>query len=152
MLTEQQKKAAQMLCDGWSIPETAEAVGVHRVTVWRWTKRRDFRRERRRINHNSQRRAKRALARAERERLAKWQPAIEKAEKDLEKAGKSIHKGYTPALNHAWNELKTASMQGVEWSQVERILRGEEPKPPTKKWKRKPSNGTGPEAGGPGVP
>ena len=152
MLTEQQKKAARMLCDGWSIPETAAEVGVHRVTVWRWTKRRDFRRERRRINHNWQRRIKRALARAERERAAKYEAGIEKAEKDLQKAGKNVHKGYTPALNHAWNELKKAALPGVEWSQVERILKGEDPKPPTKRRKRNPGNGSAPEAGGPGVP
>lgn len=44
-LTEQQKQAARVLFDTGRIGDTAATVGVHRTTIWRWYKRRDFQRE-----------------------------------------------------------------------------------------------------------
>lgn len=49
-LTEQQKQAARVLFDTGRIGDTAAAVGVHRTTLWRWYKRRDFQRELNRVH------------------------------------------------------------------------------------------------------
>ena len=54
-LTEQQKQAAKILFETGRVGETAAQVGVHRTTIWRWWKRRDFQRELDRVHDKWQR-------------------------------------------------------------------------------------------------
>ena len=59
-LTEQQKQAAKILFETGRVGETAAQVGIHRVTLWRWWKRRDFQRELDRVHDKWQRDYRRA--------------------------------------------------------------------------------------------
>lgn len=44
-LTDQQRKAAQLMFDGARIGDIAAQIGVHRATLWRWRQQRSFQRE-----------------------------------------------------------------------------------------------------------
>lgn len=46
MLTERQKQAVHLMCvDGLSIQDTATALGVHRTTVYRWSREKGWMKE-----------------------------------------------------------------------------------------------------------
>lgn len=56
-------KAARMLYDGRSVQDTAAALGVNRVTIWRWRREKPFKKEWRRLERNARRRLARWEAR-----------------------------------------------------------------------------------------
>ena len=48
-LTEAQKRAAQLMFDGYPVGKIAEEIGVHRATIWRWRRLPAFQKEYERI-------------------------------------------------------------------------------------------------------
>ena len=45
-LTDRQKEAVRLLCiESMKVQDTAAALGVHRTTIWRWSRKRAFRQE-----------------------------------------------------------------------------------------------------------
>ena len=93
-LTEQQKQAAHILFETGRMGETAAAVGVHRCTLWRWCKLREFQRERDRIEQQWQREHRKQMLKEIREspehqRKLAAKRRLRALERRLEEAGES---------------------------------------------------------------
>ena len=114
MLTERQKKAVEMLYSGESVQETAQALGVHRSTLWRWRKKRDFRREWSRIDRNWRRRLERARVRREIEFEKRWEQSVREADEELHRSGNAPGK----ELDMAWEAYKKVLFNGMSLSDV----------------------------------
>ena len=112
-LTDQQKKAVQMLFYGERVTETAAALGVHRSTIWRWSNTRAFKKEWQRLNHNFRRRIKRHIEKLDAEREA----LLLQAEKRLQKEAENITGRPTKAFDNAWNAYTNALFNGLSLSQ-----------------------------------
>ena len=101
-LTDLQKKAVAMFYDYEPIKDIATACGVHRTTIWRWSKLRGFRKEWRRIDYNWQRKFERRDAKRRAQEDAYWEEEERKAKAKLDelsakitgKPGKEWYKAY----------------------------------------------------------
>ncbi len=109
-LTEQQKLAAKLLFEGHKEYVVADKVGVHRCTIWRWYKRRDFRDEIKKIQNQWMRELRRKRREEwrnsdqyKRQQAAKRRLAA--LEKAISAAGNS---GNMAALARATNEYNQA--------------------------------------------
>ena len=121
-LTEQQKKAVQMTYDCIPVQDIAAALGVHRSTIWRWKKMREFGAEWHRIDRNSRRRLARRQAKWDAQEEAYWEEEQKKWEKTLDEEGKKITKKPGKAWNKAYNNFWKAQFRGYSWNDVMRIL------------------------------
>lgn len=118
MLTEKQNKAVTLLYEGETVQDTAQALGVHRSTIWRWSKTRDFRREIKRLERNRTRRLERKRAKWDYEFEKRLDKCMNEAEEKLyETIGKS---GENPGKrgDKAWNEYKNTLFQGMTLEQL----------------------------------
>lgn len=122
-LTDQQKEAARLIFETGKVGETAAAVGVHRTTLWRWWKRRDFQREIDRV-HDKWVRDKR------RETMREWHNSPEyrkqqaarrrlsRLEKRLEEAGNSgdmrAYRQATAAYDKCFNEAYGGALRAFD--------------------------------------
>ena len=72
MLTDRQKLAIEMLADDERINTIAHVCGVHRTTIWRWTQKKEFRRELRRCTREQRRELDRTM-KTIRQRQRRWE-------------------------------------------------------------------------------
>ena len=118
MLTEKQKKAVAMLYEGEKVQDTAQALGVHRSTIWRWECRRDFRREWNRIDRNLRRKYERREAKRRAEEEALWEQKRKKAEQKLHEISSKITEKPGKDFYKAWNEYERAVCRGRTLAQL----------------------------------
>ena len=124
-LTEQQKQAARLLWEGERIGDIAQAVGVHRSTVWRWEQKRGFWREYKRIDRNWARRYayRRKKEEAEREKR------LQELEENMHKEAAKISGKPTKSFYKACDEYEKALFGGFSLSQaLDFIFTGKLPK------------------------
>ena len=124
-LTEQQKQAARLLWEGERIGDIAQAVGVHRSTVWRWEQKRGFWREYKRIDRNWARRYayRRKKEEAEREKR------LQELEENMHKEAAKINGKPTKSFYKACDEYEKALFGGFSLSQaLDFIFTGKLPK------------------------
>ena len=124
-LTEQQKQAARLLWEGERIGDIAQAVGVHRSTVWRWEQKRGFWREYKRIDRNWARRYayRRKKEEAEREKR------LQELEENMHKEAAKITGKPTKSFYKACDEYEKALFGGFSLSQaLDFIFTGKLPK------------------------
>ena len=126
--TEQQKTAVRMLYDGDPVQDVASALGVHRTTIWRWKRKRQYRKEWNRINRNEQRRCERIEARMYAEREKYWEEKRQKAEEKLLKMTENLSINSSKRFNSAWNEYERALFGGFSMAEVYDILQGKKPR------------------------
>ena len=118
MLTDKQKKAVAMLYDGEKVQDTAQALGVHRTTIWRWECMRDFRREWRRIDRNLRRKYERREAKRRAAEDAYWDQRLKEAEQKLQEISSKITKKPGKDFYEAWNEYEIAACRGRTLAQL----------------------------------
>ena len=126
MLTEKQKQAARMLGDGKRVTYVANTLRVHRSTIWRWSKNKDFHRECKRVERNVRRRLRRAFKIIDAVEDAYWakkqaeckKKLYEEAQKMTGKPSKTREK----VLEKAWEEYKKALFYGMKWDDVIDLL------------------------------
>ena len=128
MLTERQKKAVAMLYDGEKVQDTAQALGVHRTTIWRWECTRDFRREWNRIDRNLRRKYERRDAMREAQEETFWEEKLKIAEQKLHEESAKITKRPGKAWYKAWNEYEKAMCRGRTLAQLFDAIEGRERK------------------------
>lgn len=124
-LTEQQKQAARLLWEGERIGDIAQAIGVHRSTVWRWEQKRGFWREYKRIDRNWARRYayRRKKEEAEREKR------LQELEENMHKEAAKITGKPTKSFYKACDEYEKALFGGFSLSQaLDFIFTGKLPK------------------------
>lgn len=124
MLTEKQKQAVAMLYNGELIKDTAQALGVHRTTIWRWECRRDFRREWQRIDRNLRRKYERMDAKREAQEAEYWEKRVQEAEQKLHEESAKITKKPGKAWYRAWNEYEKAMCRGRTLAELFDALEG----------------------------
>jgi hypothetical protein len=122
LLTENQKKAVAMLFDGAKVQDTAQAVGVHRTTIWRWKKTKDFRREWNRISRNLRRKYERKEARRRAEESALWDTRRRQCEEKVKAEAAKISGRPGPAFYRAWNDYEKALCRGMSLSRLFDLL------------------------------
>ena len=104
-LTDQQRQAAQLIFDGHRIGHIAAQIGVHRTTIWRWYKRKDFQKEIDRIHDrfikDTRRRIKKQIRESpEHKRELAARRRLPLMERKLEEAGESGNmKAYRKAVS-----------------------------------------------------
>lgn len=120
MLTDQQKQAVKMLCiDGKKVQDTAAALGVHRCTIWRWSRKKEFAREWNRLL--------KAYIREWREksgynqRRKEYRQRLRRLEKKMNAEAERIKNGHTKAFDAAWNKYVSCLMESEK-----RLFRGQE--------------------------
>lgn len=116
-LTDQQKKAVSMYYDYDPIQEIAAACGVHRTTIWRWTKLRGFWREWKRIDYNHRRRFERLDAKRRAEEDAYWEEQERKAKEKLDELSAKITTKPGKEWYKALNEYEKAQLRGKTLAQ-----------------------------------
>ena len=98
MLTENQKQAAQMLINrryldsAEQMKSIAETVGVHRCTLWRWTKKKEFRAELRRLRRIQEKRRARRRRKIKAELESQWDAALSEWEARVESCAEKVRK------------------------------------------------------------
>ena len=117
-LTDQQKKAVAMYHDSYRFSEIAAELGVHRTTIWRWSKLRGFWREYNRIKYNKQRRIMRRQIKEEREAEAYWSQRLKEAEQKLNEKSRKIKTRPGKTWYKAWNEYQIAACRGRSAAEV----------------------------------
>ena len=128
MLTEKQKKAVAMLYEGEKVQDTAQALGVHRTTIWRWECMRDFRREWKRIDRNLRRKYERREIKRRAAEEAYWDQRLKKAEQKLQEISSKITKKPGKDFYEAWNEYEIAACRGRTLAQLMDAIYGPERK------------------------
>lgn len=118
MLTEKQKRAVAMLYEGKKVQDTAQALGVHRTTIWRWECTRDFRREWKRIDRNLRRKYERREAKRAAQEAAYWDQRREEAERRLNEESAKITTRPGKAWYTAWSEYERAVCRGRTLAQL----------------------------------
>ena len=118
MLTDKQKKAVEMLFSGEKVQDTAEALGVHRSTIWRWSKTRDFRREIARLERNKRRRLERLWVKLDAEAESFWNNRLREAEENLQRESAKIKTRPGRAALKAWNEYEKALFMGMSLDEL----------------------------------
>ena len=109
MLTEKQKQAVQMIFDGMRIQDIAAALGVHRCTIWRWSRKKEFSRESKRLMKEYIREWRKQSGFYERRKEHRRQ--LRQLEKDMDKAAGTIRNGRTSALDSAWKEYTSCLLK-----------------------------------------
>ncbi len=105
MLTDKQRKAVQMLFDGYAVQDAAAALGVHRCTLWRWSQRKEFAREWSQIQKDYVRDLLKRSGWYERRKDHRRQ--LRQIEKQLNDAAGRVRNGHTRALDAVWKEYKS---------------------------------------------
>lgn len=118
MLTEKQKQAVKMVYDNDPIGEIAAALGVHRTTIWRWQRKREFRKEWHRLDRNARRRIVRREAKLRAAEDAYWSDAIRKAKDKLDRETAKIKTKPGNAWYKAHEEYQTALLHGRTLAQA----------------------------------
>lgn len=118
MLTEKQKKAVSMLYEGERVQDTAQALGVHRTTIWRWENTRDFRREWKRIDRNMRRKYERRDAKRRAAEDEYWSQKLKEAEQKLQEISSKITKKPGKDFYKAWKEYEIAACRGRTLAQL----------------------------------
>lgn len=148
-LTDQQKRAAQLMFDGHPIGEVAAILGVHRSTIWRWRNRKDFQREFSRINDQYVREKRKQWLRdyhnspeykeKQRRKYAARQK-LKRLEKRLAEAGNSGNVKEYKAACRAYDKcFSEAYLDGLSLDEIIRNITGNHtPKKRTKKPAQKP--------------
>ena len=111
-LTEIQKKAVAMMYDYEMIKDIASACGVHRSTIWRWTKLRGFWREFKRIDYNWQRKFERREAKRRAQEDAYWEEQERKAKAKLDELSAKIVTKPGKEWYKALHEYEKAQLRG----------------------------------------
>lgn len=122
-MTEQQKQAARLLWEGERVGDIAQAVGVHRCTVWRWEQKRGFWREFKRIDRNYRRKWARREAKEEAER----EKRLKILEENMHKEAVKINGKPTKAFYKACDEYEKALLGGYSLSQCLELLFSDNP-------------------------
>jgi len=148
-LTDQQRRAAQLIFDGYHQGDIAAILGVHRSTIWRWRNRKDFQRE---INIISDR----WVRNKRRESLKEWHNSpeykqqqrrkyaarrkLKKLEERLTEAGnKGNMKEYKAACRAYDKCFSDAYLDGLSLAEaIQNITGNPTPKKHTKKPAQKP--------------
>ena len=121
-MTEQQKKALDMLWNGAKVQDTASALGVHRCTIWRWEKQKDFQREWKRRYKAAEAEMRKAAKRQIRGMLKKRDAKLNMLQSNLDKASarlllrdvKSSDDPAFKAFNRAYNAWSKELFRGLE--------------------------------------
>ena len=101
MLTEKQKQACKMLCiDGMKVQDTAAALGVHRCTIWRWSRKKEFAKEWKRLLREYIREQRKASGYYEQQRAHRAR--IRQLQRKAEEESRKIRNGYSRAFDRAW--------------------------------------------------
>ena len=111
-LTDQQKKAVAMYYDYDPRQEIAAACGVHRTTIWRWSKTRAFWREWKRIDYNNRRKWERRDAKRRAEEDAYWEEEERKAKAKLDELSAKITTKPGKEWYKALHEYEKAQLRG----------------------------------------
>ena len=126
-LTEKQKKAAQMLYDVERVSDIAAALGIHRVTLWRWEQKRAFRKELQRIDRNYRRRINRKLEKEREAWEARRAETIRICEEKLQREASKVINKPSKAFDNAWNSYQKALLGGFSLSTVLKMLYSDNP-------------------------
>ena len=106
MLTEKQKLAAALMFQwGLSTTKVAEQIGVHRATVWRWTKKKEFDREMRRLCREMHRALNAERNEYRKKALARWRAKLWRRKQILDKAAKTGNKTAIRNAYNAWERV-----------------------------------------------
>lgn len=131
MLTEKQKQAVAMLYELTPVKDVAAAMGVHRTTIWRWSKTRDFRKEWQRIDRNERRRLERWRIKRDvewhRERDRRMAEAEAKLDEKLREIEGKTGKSHQKAVNSAWNSYVNALFDGRSLAELLSLLDDDKP-------------------------
>jgi len=127
-LTDLQKKAVAMFYDYERIKDIAAACGVHRTTIWRWSKLRGFRKEYNRIDRNWKRKFERQDLKRIAAENAYWDQKVADAEKKLQEISSKIKGKPGKDFYSAWNEYEKALFRGRSLSQLMDAIYGDKPK------------------------
>ena len=111
-LTDLQKKAVAMYYDYDPIQDIAKACGVHRTTIWRWSKTRAFWREWKRIDYNERRKWERRDAKRRAEEDAYWEEQVRIARAKLEEESAKIKGKPGKSWYEAYENLTKAELRG----------------------------------------
>ena len=146
-LTDQQKQLAQLYFDGHSVNEAAAIFGVHRCTIWRWSKHPDFQKEISRIHDKYCREYRRERMKAwhnspeykkEQQRKYYARQRLDILAKRLSEAGNSGHmKEYrriSAEYDKCFNEAYFGGKTAAEFLKFSRILTGTEKASKPKKY------------------
>lgn len=110
MLTDRQKQAAKLLSiDGMSVQDTAEAVGVHRCTIWRWRCKKEFCKECTRLARAYIRQRRKASGYYK--KLAAWRAKLRRLEKELDEAAAEVRMGDTAAYDRAYDRYEACLLE-----------------------------------------
>ena len=131
MLTEKQKMAVAMLYNMTPVKDVAAAAGVHRTTVWRWSKKRDFRKEWQRIDRNTRRRYERWRIKKDiewhRERDRRMAEADAELDKKLHEIEGKTGKSHQKAVNSAWNSYVNTLFNGRSLAEILSVIYDDKP-------------------------
>lgn len=132
MLTEKQKMAVNMLYEMTPVKDVAAAAGVHRTTIWRWSKKREFRKEWQRIDRNARRRLERWQIKWDIEQHRKREILAAEADAALEEKLREIEskpgKNHQKAINSAMNSYANLLFHGRSWAEVLSLFDDDKPK------------------------
>ena len=121
MLTEKQKQAVQMIFDGMKIQDIAAALGVHRCTIWRWRRKKEFDREGKRLMREYIREWRKQSGYYERRK--EHRRRLRQIEKQLDIVAGSVRNGHTGALDAVWKEYRSCLFES-EFGPSRRAGRG----------------------------
>ena len=142
-LTDQQKEAARLIFETGRIGATAAAVGVHRTTIWRWYKRKDFQREIDRAHDKWQREYRREVLREmrkspEHKRKLAARRRLKRLELKLSEAGNSgdmrAYRQAEKAYNECFNEAYLGGRSLFSFFNSSPTLREPQKRPEPKKY------------------
>ena len=120
MLNEKQKEAVRLLClENMNVQDVAAVLGVHRTTVWRWSKTKAFRREWQKVRNAHIRQWRKDMGFTDPNRA--WKQELHRLKRKAEQEAGKIHDGNTRAFDAAWNAYSKHLMSGI--SNMEKRLR-----------------------------
>ena len=112
MLTDKQKEAVRLLyLESMNVQDVAARVGVHRTTVWRWSKTKDFKREWQKVRNAHIRQWRKEMGFSKPSRS--WSAELHRLEKKAEEEAGKIRDGNTKAFDAAWNAYSKHLLSGI---------------------------------------
>lgn len=112
VLTEKQKQAVKLLCvDGLKVQETASRLGVHRCTIWRWSRLKEFNKEWKRLLKEEAKKYRAEFQKKNNRRM--WQRKVNRLERAAKEAAANIKGNNTAAFEKAYNDYRSALLEGI---------------------------------------